>query len=449
MKKYIIHGGKPLSGEVVVSGAKNVVVKALVASCLTTDEITLENIPLINDLFVMLELIRQIGGKVALSGHTVKIKVEHIKSSALPLEIGAKVKTSSMFLAPLLIRCKSATIPNPGGCRIGARPIDRHIDGLEKMGAQISYYSEDGYFHAKTAGLKGTEYTFEKSTHTGTETLILAAVLAEGTTTLKNAAQEPEIDELISLLNKMGAKVARVKPREIIIEGVESLHGTTYNVMPDRNESVTFAVASAITGGNIWIKNMDIAHIKSFLDAFSKAGGKWEEKNMGIRFYIDGQIKPVDITTCPHPGFMTDWQGPWSVLATQANGVSTIHETIYENRFAYVSELSKMGAKMKLYNPHLANPEEIYNFNYDVSKKDEYRQALRITGKTNLHNAVLNIYDLRAGATVVLATLIAKGTSVIYGIEFLERGYESFDARLRKLGADLTETEEGEMRSAI
>ncbi|HRN96353.1 MAG TPA: UDP-N-acetylglucosamine 1-carboxyvinyltransferase [Candidatus Levybacteria bacterium] len=440
MKKYRITGGNTLEGEVTISGSKNVVTKALIASCLTSEEVVLENVPLISDFLIMVDLIKAIGGDVTLDGHTVKVQVKDIAKNKIPLEIGAKVKTSSMFLAPLLARSKEAHIPNPGGCRIGARPIDRHIEGLEKMGASIGYASEDGYFHAHTDGLIGAEYTFEKNTHTGTETLILAAVLAKGKTVLHNAAQEPEIDDLIVLLNKMGAQVNRVEPRTIEVVGVEKLHGTNHSIMPDRNEAVTFAVISALTGGNVVMKKANLSDMQAFLEAYTQAGGTYEEKEGAVRFYLPEKLTPVDVTTKPHPGFMTDWQGPWALLMTQADGESTIHETIYENRFMYVTELAKMGVKLEMFAPAVDNPQEFYNFNYDTQKN--YQQGLKIYGKASLHNAVLNMYDLRAGATVVIASLIAHGESTIYGIEIVERGYERFHERLQELGAQIEVLEE-------
>ncbi len=339
-----------------------------------------------------------------------------------------------MFLAPLLVRNNEALIPNPGGCRIGERSIGMHIKGLEAMGAEIIYNSEDGYFHAKTDGLKGATYSFEKNTHTGTETLILAAVLAHGRTILHNAASEPEIDDLINLLNMMGAKIKRDGERTIIIDGVSVLNGADYEIMADRNEVMTFAMVSALTGGKIFIENADLSVLEAFLTGFGDAGGKWEEAKKGIRFYIESQIKPTNVITLAYPGFMTDWQGPWAILATQANGVSTIHETVYENRFGYVRELRKMGAKISFFNPEVVSPEKFYNFEY---KEGLYKHAIKIKGPSSLHNAVLNISDLRAGATLVLASLIAEGKSIIYGIDHLERGYEDFDKRLKSLGADI------------
>jgi UDP-N-acetylglucosamine 1-carboxyvinyltransferase len=440
MKKYIINGGKNLSGEITISGSKNIILKALIAACLTDEEVVIHNVPLIDDFFYMLELVKEIGGTVELSGHTLKVRVKEIQTHKIPLEVGAKIKTSSMFLAPLLARKHEAMIPNPGGCRIGARPIDRHIKGLEAMGAEIGYYSDDGYFHATTKGLHGTDFTFDKNTHTGTETLIIAAACAEGRTVLHNAAQEHEVDDLIELLNKMGAKIERTEPRIIVIDGVKKLHGATHEILSDSNELVTFAIASALTGGQIHIKNANLEKIQTFLDCFEKAGGEYEKKDGYVRFFIHNSIKPVDIVTAPEPGFKTDWQSLWAVFMTQADGETRIHETVYENRFGFVSELKKMGAKIEIYKPDVENPEELYNFNFNP--KQEYRQGVKIIGKTPLHNGVLYISDLRAGATLVIAALIAKGESVIYGVEQIERGYEDFDTRLRQLGADIRVEEE-------
>lgn len=440
MRRYIINGGNKLSGDVKVSGSKNVVLKAIIAACLTSEVVEITNVPLISDVFIMLELVKEIGGVVHLSDHTVKIHVEKIENIKIPLDMGAKIRTSSMFLAPLLARKKEALIPNPGGCRIGARPIDRHMEGLEAMGAVYRYSSTDGYFHVKTKGLKGATYHFSKNTHTGTETMIIAAVMADGRTVLENAALEPEVDDLIGFLNQMGAKIKR-NGRTILIDGVKKLNGAKIKIPSDRNEVVTYAILSALTGGKINITGADLKQLDNFLEAFKDAGGKWEEKNGKVRFFVEGEIKPTDVTTQPHPGFMTDWQGPWAIFMTQANGVSTLHEAVYESRFGYVEELKKMGAKITTFQPKVENPKEFYNFNYS-SQDAKIPHAIKIKGKTPLHNAVLNISDLRAGATLAIAALIAKGESVIFGIEYLERGYEAFDKRLKSLGADIQVAEE-------
>jgi len=443
MEKFIINGGKKLTGRVKVSGAKNVALKALVAACLTDEPVIIENAPLISDFFVMKDIIEEIGGDVEIKDHTVRIQVKRVKKTKIELEKAASIRTSSMFLAPLLARRSEAIIPNPGGCRIGARPIDRVIDGLKQMGVSVEYDRSDGYFHARIGSrrLKGCEYTFEKNTHTGTETLILSAVLAEGRTVLNNAALEPEIDELITLLNAMGAKVWREDDRKIIIDGVLKLQGTTFAIGPDRNEVVTFAVAAAMTQGDIVIENVDQTGILVFLEKYTEAGGGFEQLKEGLRFYYKGPLKNVDITTSPYPGFMTDWQGPWALLMTKAKGISVIHETVYENRFGYVSELTKMGAHIELFNPKVSSPAAFYNFNMEDDKK-EFRHAAKIKGPVQLHNAVVSISDLRAGATLVLASLAAKGESVVLGVERVDRGYEQFEKRLKTLGADIKRVKE-------
>lgn len=435
MEKLVIRGGKRLHGSVKVSGSKNVALKLMVAACLTKEEIVIENIPLISDLMVMAEIIEQLGGKVEFKGHTVHIRMKEFKEDKITLDKAVEIRTSFMFLSPLLARLGKAIVPNPGGCRIGARPIDRVIDGLKKLGSSIKYNSRDGYFYANAKELVGTKYRFEKNTHTGTETMIIAAVLAKGTTILNNAAEEPEVDELINFLNSMGAKITRINPRVIKIEGVDKLHGTRFRINSDRNEIVTFAIAALMTDGEILIKNIRRDGLKEFLDALEKAGAGFEEKEDGIKFYHKDGLRSIKVTTSFYPGFMTDWQGPWAVLMTKANGESIVHETVYENRFSYVEELKKMGASLKLFNPEVKNPSKTYNFN--ITDDKDFFHALKIFGPSNLHNAILNVSDLRAGATLVLAALSAKGESVIFGLEHLDRGYEDFDKRLRGLGANI------------
>lgn len=439
MEKFIINGGKGLSGTVSVSGAKNVALKALVAACLTDEEVVIENVPLISDFFIMTEIMKELGGRIEIAGHTAKVKVKKINKSKISLEKAAEIRTSAMFLAPLLARVGNAVIPNPGGCRIGARPIDRTIEGLKKMEADIFYNSNDGYFYLKATNgkkrLKGTNYEFAKNTHTGTETLLLTAVLAKGKTVLNNASAEPEVDELISFLNLMGAKVKRVRPRTIVIEGVENLHGAKFVIGPDRNEIATLAIAAIFTEGDIFIRDINKGHLLEFLEKLKSANGGFEVKTDGIRFYYNGKLKPTNVITSPYPGFMTDWQGPWSVLMTKAEGISTIHETVYENRFGYAEELRKLGARIELFNPKVIIPQKLYNFN--LSDDKGYFHGAKIYGPTSLHNGVVEILDLRAGATLVLGALGAQGETVVFGVEHLDRGYERFEERLKSLGADI------------
>ncbi len=436
MDKLIITGGNKLTGEIKVSGAKNVALKALVAACLTDEEVIIHNIPRISDFFVMADIIKDLGGTIRIEDHTAFVQLKDIKKPEVSLDKAADIRTSAMFLAPLLARVKMATIPNPGGCRIGARPIDRTIEGLKHMGVEITYDSSDGFFHAKTDKLQGVSYAFEKNTHTGTETMILAAVLASGKTILENAAQEPEVDDLIVFLNQMGAKIKRIEPRKITIDGVQKLNGAQFSIPPDRNEIVTLAIAAIITKGDVFIKDVTNVGLKEFLEKLKLVGGGIEEKENGIRFFYKEPLRTTDITTEIYPGFMTDWQSPWAVLMTQAAGASIIHETVFESRFGYVSELLKMGADIKMFNPEVKEPETFYNFNLTDDNKKNFHAA-KIKGLTPLHNAVVHISDLRAGATLVLAALCAKGKSVIFGVERLDRGYEQFEVRLQSIGADI------------
>ncbi len=443
MEKFVITGQKKLYGTVKASGSKNVALKALVAACLTDEDVVIHNIPLISDFLIMTEILEELGGTVKITGHTATIRVTSLRHFSIPLDKGAQVRVSALFLAPLLARAGEAIIPNPGGCRLGARPIDRLIDGIKNLGATITYHPEDGYFHAKAKKLVGTTYEFAKNTHTGTEVMLLAAVVAEGTTVLKNAAEEPEVDDLILLLNAMGAKVFRSGIREITVCGVKKLHGAEFSITPDRNEVVTFAIAAIATKGDIFVEGAQKDQVKEFLEMLDKAGGGFEEissnkayKKSGIRFFYKGQLNATDVVTRQYPGFMTDWQAPWAVLMTQAKGTSTIHETVFEDKMGYIDDLNKMGAHIVPFVPQVTHPENFYNFNLE-DDKPEYVHAIQINGPKKLHNGVLTTIDLRAGAAVVLAGLIAMGETIIFGVEKLDRGYEKFDERLQSLGADI------------
>lgn len=443
MDTFIIAGGKPLRGDVTLGGAKNVALKLLVASLLTDEPLIIHNVPEIRDIGIMLDVVGSLGVSVQRNGNTLTIQNGRLMGFKVPLDTGARLRTSSMVIGPLLARYGKALIPNPGGCRIGARPIDRHIEALRMMGVEISYHSDDGYFYASApGGLRGAIYEFPKNSHTGTETVILAAVLAKGTTIIRNAAEEVEINELIDLLNQMGARIRRSAPREITIEGVAFLSGAQVRIMPDRNEEVTFAIAAAVTGGDITVVGSQRQHLSAFLTTFTQAGGTYESVDETKTRYSRGPLlQAAYVETAPHPGFMTDWQAPWAVLMTQAEGVATIHETVFENRFGYVEELKKMGAQIEPYDPEVTNPQNFYNFNWEDHTPGDHH-AIRVHGPTKLHNAILTLSDLRAGATLVLAALAAEGQSVLHGVEHIDRGYEKIETRLRALGAKIKRVKE-------
>lgn len=441
MEKLVISGGKALQGSITPTGAKNVAMKTIVAAMLSSEKVTVRNIPLISSVTGTAAIVKPLNVKVSFSNDkSVVIDPTSIFGHKIPLELGGLYRTATMTIAPLLARFGKAIVPNPGGCRLGKRPIERHIEGLKAMGADIEY--KDGFFFAQTKGLQGTRFKFTKNTHTGTETLIMAASLAKGKTTIENAALEPEIDDLIAFLNSMGAKIRRCKDRSITIEGVNYLHGTDFTIMPDRNEVVTFAIGAYVTGGDILVKNIKKELIAAFLEKLKQANADFETDKRGIRFYTKSRTyKATNIATKPEPGFMTDWQAPWALFATLCNGTSTIHETVYESRFGYVSELCKMGARIDFYNPKVSNPAAYYNFNWE-DRNPLYYQGIKIHGPTKLHNAVVEVGDLRAGATLVLAALGASGQSVVLGLEHIDRGYENFENRLVSLGASIKRLKE-------
>jgi UDP-N-acetylglucosamine 1-carboxyvinyltransferase len=436
MAKYLVEGGIPLKGSVKIFGAKNSAFKLMLAASLSDSPSEISNICFIRNVYLVKELLESLGGSVGFSeNRTAVVHASSLNKSEVSAELGKESRASAMAIPILLHRFGRAKVPLPGGDSIGARSLDRHYDGLSALGAKVKV-TGDFIEVESPQGLVGTTYTFAKNTHTGTETLILAAVLAKGTTVLKNAAQEPEVDDLISFLNSMGARINRIKEREIEIEGVSKLNGARYKVMPDQNEAVTFACSALATKGDILVEEAQIEHLEAFVSKVKEALGGVEEVQNGIRFFYKEPLKATDVTTAPFPGFKTDWQALWTTLMTQASGESVIHETIYESRFAYVEDLKKMGAKIVLFNPPVGNPNEVYNFNLTDVKENSFHAA-RVVGPTKLHGTNLKVNDIRAGATLTLAALIANGQSVIDEIEFIERGYENLEGRLASLGAKI------------
>ena len=434
MEKFLIIGGKPLTGEIDLCGAKNSGFKLMIAATYAEESSIIHNFSKIGDVLSTAEIIRELGGKVNFgTNHVLEVCCQNLQKQEFSQKTGKLSRASTYFVGPLLHRFGKAILPIPGGCKIGRRPLDRHIEGFKALGAKIKI--TDGLYEI-SGKLRGGKFHFSKNTHGGTDVLVIAAAGAEGKTILENAAAEPEIDDLISFLNKMGARIKRVKPREIVIEGVKKFHSAEHAVMPDRNEAVTFACGALATKGNIFVRQADPNVLAAFLKTVKRIGGEYKIERNGIRFYRNNNLKPLNMVTRPYPGFMTDWMAIWMVLMTQAKGESILHETIFENRFAFVDGLKKMGAKIELFNPIVPNPDEIYNFNLE-DDKPEYFHAAKVFGPTVLRGFNQEITDVRAGASLILASLAAEGQSELTGIEHVDRGYENLDLRLCSLGANI------------
>ena len=421
---FHITGGRPLSGSVRVSGAKNAALKMMAASVLTGERLHLENVPEILDIEVLRDTLRDLGVTVEREADgSMDLTAGDVEWLFVPLEAAAKMRASFMLLGPLLARFGRVIISNPGGDRIGRRPVNLHVDAMRALGAEIDY--RDGYYFAKSSGrLRGAEITFPHVTVMGTENAMLAAVLAKGTTRITPAAQEPEIDDLITLLNSMGAQVARTAPDMIEIQGVDALHGATHRVMPDRIEAGTFATAAAVIGGSIEIQEIEPSHLTSFLELLERTGVEHSVSGKSLRVtgkaQNEGSYKATDITTAPYPGLATDLQPSAGLILTRADGVSNILETIFEDRLEWLVGLRSFGAEVEI--------------------KDA-RHA-RLTGPTVFHAAEADIPDLRAGATLMLAALAAPGESKIHGAHHIRRGYATIEEKFRGLGADLTHVSE-------
>ena len=434
---FIIKGGKKLSGKIKLSGAKNVALKTIIGALLFDGEVVLENIPKINDVINLVDLVVNLGAKARFIGPgKLKIDGRTLMKREVDLLRASKLRVSFMLFAPLLHRFGVARIPNPGGCRLGARPIDRVVQGMKELGIKVNYQSTTGFYEAKMKTFAHGSYRFKKPSHTGTELLVILASIGNRRVMIENAALEPEIDDLINFLNLGGAKINR-RGKKIIIDGVARLHQTkNYQIVADRNEAVTFVCLSLATGGEITIQGIERSYLEDFFINFKKAGGKIDQlSKKNWHFSLPAKLQATHIETTPYPGFMTDWQPPWAVLMTQAEGNSTVIERIFENRLGYVNELRKLGAKIEYFQPKIDNPVDYYFFNYKKNKT--YYQGIKIFGHQSLHNGVVKIADLRAGATLAIAALIAKGESIVQGVSILERGYENFVEKVRSLGGEI------------
>ena len=415
MEKLIIRGGKPLNGRIRVSSAKNAVLPIIAATMLASTPSRLVEVPLLEDVHTISEVISALGVKVELNEEAREISFDASELSAVeaPYELVRRMRASFLVMGPLLARKGEARISLPGGCAIGSRPIDLHLKAFEALGARITL--GDGYVHALAEdGLKGAQIYLDFPSVGATENAIMAASLAEGKTIIENAAEEPEIVDLVTYLNSMGANIRGAGTNIIRIEGVKELRGAVHTVIPDRIEAGTYLIAAAMTGGNVYVENALSEHLKPVVAKLKEAGVRVEEDVDGIRVVSDGTLKAVDIKTLPYPGFPTDMQAQFMALTTVAKGTSVVMETVFENRFMHVDELKKMGASIRI----------------------EDRRAV-VDGVASLTGARVRATDLRAGAALVCAALVAEGETEVDHLYHIDRGYDNLVGKLQGLGADI------------
>jgi UDP-N-acetylglucosamine 1-carboxyvinyltransferase len=417
MDKFVIRGGNPLVGTIEVSGAKNSALPCMAAALLTEGEVILENIPQVRDIATERRLLVSMGAEVELGSgkndHRTTISCRKLSDPVAKYEIVKTMRASSLVLGPLIARAGMARVAMPGGCAIGGRPIDLHIKGLEKMGTTI--VQEHGYLEARAERLKGTHLVFDKITVTGTEDLMMAAVLADGETVMENCAREPEVTDLAALLIAMGAKIQGAGTSAIRVQGVTSLCGAHHRINPDRIEAGTFLVAGALTAGDLTVAKCNPNHVRAVISKLEEAGASVEiPSDDSIRVRSDGRLKAADISTEEYPGFPTDMQAQYMALTTQAEGVSLIKENIFENRFMHVQELARMGANIRV----------------------EGRTAT-VQGPAKLSSAAVMCSDLRASASLVLAALVADGETIVDRVYHMDRGYERIEEKLRGVGAEI------------
>lgn len=412
MEQLKIIGGQRLVGEVRVSGAKNAALPILAASLLTAEDLVLHNVPDLSDVRTMIKLLECMGVKVEREGTTVRLNAGNITSTKAPYELVKTMRASILTLCPLVARFGSAEVSLPGGCAIGARPVDQHIKGLRQLGANVEI--EHGYINATATRLLGTRLLTDMVTVTGTENLLMAAVLAEGETIIDNAAREPEVIDLAKCLRAMGAQIEGEGSSEIRVQGVKTLHGAEHTVVADRIEAGSFFVAAALTQGDVLVTHCEPTHMTAVLDKLKEAGVQLDIGNDWVRVQMQGRPKAVSVRTDPYPGFPTDMQAQFMTLNCLADGTARITETIFENRFMHVSELLRLGAQIQIEGP-----------------------TAIVQGVERLTGATIMATDLRASASLVMAALAAEGESIVDRIYHLDRGYESMELKLRQLGANI------------
>ncbi|MEN6604251.1 MAG: UDP-N-acetylglucosamine 1-carboxyvinyltransferase [Bryobacteraceae bacterium] len=414
MDKFAIHGGVPLRGEIAVSGAKNSALPVLAACLLTEDPVILHRIPRVRDVRTMERLIEYTGASLERDGGPLKIVAKDITSAEAPYDLVKTMRASILVLGPLVARCGRARVSLPGGCAIGARPINLHVTGLEHLGARIR--QEHGYIEAEAPqGLRGAMVSFDRITVTGTEDLMMAAVMARGDTVLENAAREPEVTDLAGLLNKMGARIEGAGTSVIRIHGVDHLHGAEHTIIADRIEAGTFLIAGALTRGDLVVRDCVPEHVHALTVKMREAGVTVEEAGpTALRVTCEGALRSVDMITEEYPGFATDLQAQFMALMTQAEGISLITEKIFENRYMHAPEMVRMGANIRI----------------------DGRQAI-VAGPRELTGAAVIASDLRASASLVLAGLVARGETVIDRVYHIDRGYERIEDKLSRVGAKI------------
>ncbi len=425
---FSVVGGRPLRGQIKLVGAKNAATKILVASLLTDEKCVFENFPAIGDTAIVIDLLRTLGSEIYIEGGKVTIQTKTVTTTKVE-GLHRKNRIPILALGPLLVREGEGEVPVVGGDKIGPRPVDMHLEALKALGATVEV-KEHSYYAKAPFGLRGSEITLKYPSVGATEQTIMASVCAKGKTTLRNAAIEPEILDLIKVLQKMGAIIELGTNRVVSIYGVERLRGCKHRILNDRNEAVSFACLAVATNGKIFVEGADQEHLITFLNALRRVGGEYEVEDGGIWFWRRGELSGLKIETDTHPGFMTDWQQPFVVLLTQSNGVSIIHETVYEDRFGYTKDLNSMGANIKVVNECLGDLPCRFKDNLSP-------HSAIIYGPTKLHGGEIMVPDLRAGIAHVIAALVAEGKTVIRGISEIDRGYERIDERLRSLGADI------------
>lgn len=413
MPKLIIKGGKKLSGEVRISGNKNAATPILAAALLATEKCIIRNVPDIADVRVMIEILKGLGLKIDYADHTAAISPGKIGLARLDERLIKKLRSSILLLGPLLVKLKKFSLPEPGGCIIGKRPIDTHLYALQMLGAAIS--RRNGKINLAAEKISGRMIVLPEFSVTATENLLMAASMAKGRTVIKLAAIEPHIEDLIKFLNKMGAKIKVSASHTIIIDGMKQLYGAEHALTPDNIEAGTFAVAALITGGRLTLQGVNHGHMDAVYNLLERLGADLKISGGNLTIGAKGKLAAFKLQALPYPGFPTDLQAPFGLLSTQCEGASLIHDPLYEGRLGYVDELVKMGAEATVCDPH----------------------RVLISGPTKLYGTTIKGLDLRAGATLVLAGLAAHGTTIVEGVENLDRGYEKFDERLRSLGAEI------------